>query len=346
MTTPSQPEIHTKGSTAMAPIKQEPVALATPAAETASVAVAAREKASVEARFMMAIGRPRSTDAARLRILDACRRPRFAESARFSKPVGGGRVEGFSIRFAEEAARLWGNLDVTSSVVFDDTERRIYRVTATDLETNTSMNQDVIIEKRVERSRVKEGQEIVARRINSQGKEVFVVQATEDDLLNKANAALSKARRNLIHAMIPSDIREEAEETILETMKNRDAADPDGARKRVADAFWSIGITPQQVEGMLGKPLGQINPAELTMLRSIYTAIKDGEATWESSVEAFGARQAAGAGAGNDAPKPKATRPRGLQQVVDAGAPPAPKASEPEPPPTGGAPAPDDSEAI
>jgi hypothetical protein len=288
--------------------------------------VSAREKAAVEARFMMAVGRPRSIDTARLRILDACRRPRFAEAARYLKPIGGGKkIPGFSIRFAEEVARLWGNLDITSSVVFDDAERRIYRVAATDLETNTSQNQDVIVEKRVERSFVKEGQLILSRRLNSQGKETFVVEATEDELHNKANAALSKARRNLIHSLIPADIREEAEETCSETMRNRDAEDPEGARKRLTEAFWGIGVTPQQVEGLLGHPLAQLNPAELTMLRSIYTGIKDGEATWDVSVEAYSSKKAPAAPAKAAGPR----RPRGLEAVA---------AQAPEPPATDGEP--------
>jgi hypothetical protein len=326
-----QAEVHSRPeqSTALAPAQQS-TALTAPG-ETASASVSAREKAAVEARFMMAIGRPRSVDAARLRILDACRRPRFAEAARYLKPIGGGKkIPGFSIRFAEEVARLWGNLDITSAVVFDDAERRIYRVAATDLETNTSQNQDVIVEKRVERSFVKEGQVVVSRRLNSQGKETFLVEATEDDLHNKANAALAKVRRNLIHALIPADIREEAEETCIETMKNRDAEDPEGARKRITEAFWGIGVTPQQVEVLLGHPLAQINPAELTMLRSIYTAIKDGEATWDQSVEAYSKKAPAPAPAKPAGPK----RPRGLQAVAAQAEAPAPEPGDAaEPPP-------------
>src|SRR4051812_3002460 len=113
-----------------------PAAPVLPVVETASTAVAAREKAAVEARFLVAINRPRNPDAARVRLLARAKAPQFAAVAEYAKPVGGKKVRGASIRMMEEIARQWGNVDVQSPVVFDDDERRIIRVTATDLESN------------------------------------------------------------------------------------------------------------------------------------------------------------------------------------------------------------------
>ena len=62
--------------------------------ETASSSVAARAKAEVEARAIVALQRPRSVNQFRIGLLESCRRSRFAETARYSKPVGGGKVEG------------------------------------------------------------------------------------------------------------------------------------------------------------------------------------------------------------------------------------------------------------
>src|SRR5690606_20758247 len=50
--------------------------------ETASTAAAVQAKTQVEARYMMAIRQPRSLMQFRAKLLDACKRPRFAESAR------------------------------------------------------------------------------------------------------------------------------------------------------------------------------------------------------------------------------------------------------------------------
>jgi len=254
--------------------------------ETSSSAIAAREKAAVEARFLMALHRPRDFDTSRLRLLKACDRPKFAEVARYAKPVGNSRVTGLSVRFAEEARVLWGNMDVTSLLVFDDDERRIYRVQGIDLETNATEGIDVMVEKFVERRQVKQGMEVIGSRQNSTGQTVYKIRATEDDMLTKSNAHVSKARRNVILSLLPGDIKEECEQRIIETLRDRDAKDPDGARKAVMESFFSLGVMPAQVADLLGHPLEQINPAELTLLRSYYTALKDGEATWTEIVEA------------------------------------------------------------
>lgn len=307
MTAPAQQEI---------PLPQEPGAstaltLPTPAplpsviVETAASAVAARERAAVEARFLVALKMPRNTDQARLRILDACKRPRFAESARYSKPVGKQRVEGLSIRFAEEAGRAWGNLDVAQMIVFDDADRRIYRVSGTDLETNATVSVDVVIEKVVERRQPRQGQTVIGQRQNTKGETVYLIEAGEDELHNKVNAMIAKARRNIILALIPSDISEEADELVQTTVRERDAKDPAGARKQILDAFWGLGVTPDAVQDFMQKPLDHLNPAELSTLRAIYTAIKDGETTWQAATEELGGKVGTGKERGAGALKDK-----------------------------------------
>lgn len=285
-------------STALAP-----AAPVLPVAETASTAVAAREKAAVEARFLVAINRPRNPDESRVRLLTRCRSPQFAEVAEYEKPVGGKKIHGASIRMMEEIARQWRNVDVQAPVVFDDHERRIIRVTATDLESNYSASVDVILEKTVERRAPRQGEEIVSQRVNSQGAVVYRIRADEDAFLVKQNANVSKARRECIRAIVPGDLVEEAMETCLATRKNGDAVDPAAARKRISDLFYRLGVMPQQLSELLGKPsLDVITPAELELLRSIHTAMKDGEATWSDIVEAHGGKkgstQASGANGG------------------------------------------------
>lgn len=255
------------------------------AGETSSSAIAAREKAAVEARFLVALNRPRDFETSRRRLLDACKRPAFAAVARYSKPVGRERVHGLSVRFAEEARVLWGNLDVNAFIVFDDDERRIYRIQGTDLETNANEGVDVMILKFVERRQVREGMEVLGQRQNTQGQTVYRVRATEDDLTVKVNAQISKTRRNVILALIPADVKEECEAAAIATLQNEDAKDPTAARKSLLDAFWKYGVTPAQVAELLGHPVEQVNPAELTLLRSYGTALKDGESTWAEIFE-------------------------------------------------------------
>src|SRR5208337_3723267 len=83
--------------------------------ETASTAVAAQAQAEIQARFIMAMQRPRDDDNVRVRMLRECARPAFAKRAYYSLPRGDkpgrltgipNRIEGLSVRFAEAAVRL------------------------------------------------------------------------------------------------------------------------------------------------------------------------------------------------------------------------------------------------
>jgi len=252
--------------------------------ETSAVAVAAQARALVEARYVMALQRPRSWDDVRAKVLRACKRTRFAEAAMYSKPVGGGRIEGLSVRFAEEAVRSMGNLDVATPVVYDDPDKSIVRVTVTDLEANSNYSQDVTVPKTVERRNLKNGQTPESVRTNSAGITVYLVRATDDEIANKTNALISKALRNNVLRLLPADIQEEARDAIQSTMHAGTASDPDATRKRLVDAFDSLNVKPSNLTELLGHEIGQCSPDELNELRAIYQAIKDGETTWHAVI--------------------------------------------------------------
>lgn len=253
-------------------------------AETASSAVAAQVQAEIQARTIVALQRPRDIDDFRIRILKECRRPGFARTARYSKPIGGKAVEGPSIRFAEAAIRLMGNITVQTAAIYDDREKRIVRVTVTDLEMNVPYSLDVTVEKTVERRNSKQGDTVLATRQNSYGQPVYILRATEDDMLVKEAARVSKAIRTLGLRLLPGDVLEEAMDEVKATIRDSAAKDPEGEKKKILDAFADLGIQPSDVKDYLGKDLAQILPDELVELRSLYTAIKDGEATWRDAM--------------------------------------------------------------
>ena len=115
--------------------------------ETAISASAAQARASVEARFVMALHRPRDIDNVRVRLLKECKRPGFAEVARYSRPIGNTKIEGPSIRFAEAAIRHMGNIDAQAHTIYDSAENRILRVEVTDLETNATYSKEITVRK-------------------------------------------------------------------------------------------------------------------------------------------------------------------------------------------------------
>lgn len=252
-------------------------------AETASAAAAAQAQAMVQARYVVALQRPRDWDEVRVRLLAECKRPGFAEVAWFRKPVGEG-VEGFSIRFAEAAIRCMGNLLPEAPVIYDDDERRIVRVLVTDLESNVTYTKDIVVNKTVERRSLRKGQEALAIRTNSQGQPTYIVRATEDDMLAKEGSAVSKATRTLALRILPGDIQDECKRLILDARRGEAVRDPAAARKKVADAFAELGILPAALKQYLGHELASCSPAELEDLRAAWSAIKNGETTWAEIV--------------------------------------------------------------
>lgn len=271
-------------------------------AETAASAVAAQAQAVIQARHVVALQRPRDWDDVRAKLLKECKRSSFAAVARYRKPIGKG-VEGPSIRFAEAAIRAMGNIAPEVVTVYDDREKRIVRVSLTDLESNVTYSKDVVIEKSVERRKLREGQVPLGSRINSEGERVYLVEATDDDILNKENALVSKAIRTSGLRLLPGDILDECMTVVLETQRKGVAADPDAERKKIADSYAALGVQPSDLKKYLGHDLAQSSPEELLDLRALYAAIRDGEATW---VEAMDSRVRAGAEPADSAESTKA----------------------------------------
>lgn len=248
--------------------------------ETSSSALAAQATAAVQARYVVALQRPRDWELVRVKLLKACKRPLFAQDAIYAKPMGGDTIQGPSIRFAEEAARAMTNVLAEVAAIYDDSKKRIVRVTATDLESNLTFYKDVNVEKTVERKRPKAGTQILGQRLNSYGDLVYLVPATDDETATKEAALCSKQLRELLLRLIPSDIKEAAFAEIRETRHKEDAEDPDAAKRRVIDGFFDMGVDPKQLTDFIGHDLGTLNPAELQRLRLIFAGLKDGETTW------------------------------------------------------------------
>ncbi len=267
--------------------------------ETAGTILAAQAKAMVEARFIVAMQRPRDWDDVRVKLLKACERAGFATgyldpgqrdwkkavgAAWYNKPVGEG-VQGFSIRFAEEAMRAMGNLDVNTITLYDDEMKRILSVVVTDLENNVALPTSILVEKTVERRKLGRGAEFIRTRVNSFGDTLYIIPATEDEVFQKQQSLSSKAIRNAILRLLPGDIAAECRQRILEIRQGDIAKDPDKARKGVTDAFATLNVLPSGLKEYLGHDLGTATPAEIQELRDLYAAIKDGTATWVDALE-------------------------------------------------------------
>lgn len=259
-------------------------AVAMSSAETAAIAMATQQKAIVEARYKMALARPRDLDMVRQKMLKDASRPSFATVAIYHKPVGNG-IEGPSIRFVESAIRNMTNILTETSTVSEDDERRVIRVAVSDLETNTYFSQDVTVTKTVERRKLPQGEKPIRVRANSNGQPIYILHATDDEILNKQNALISKAVRTLGLRLIPGDLVDEALWEIKKTMAQQDRQDPDAAKHRIIDAFSQLGVSVEALKDFVGHELSALTPNEIQLLRTTYTSIKDGETSWKAVMD-------------------------------------------------------------
>ncbi|MFA4945105.1 MAG: hypothetical protein WC789_10450 [Lentisphaeria bacterium] len=244
-------------------------------------------RSEIQARTAVALARPRDLLGVRDRLLRDAARPGFAMSAEYGADGkfrrGGKMITGPSIRFAEAALRAMGNMVAQEQTIHDSDTEQTVRVSVADLETNTVVAQEVTYSKTVERRSVNsdDHDRILGQRTNSEGKTLYIVQASEVDLFAKRGALVARARRNLILNMLPGDIKDDAIAECRETRKKADRADPGGAAKKVADAFSvQCNVRPDDLAKYLGHPVDQCSPAELDELRGVFAAIRDGQTTW------------------------------------------------------------------
>lgn len=262
-------------------------------AEMAGIAVAAAARAEVESAYVLAIKNPRNEEEGRASILKVCKNLKFSETAIYRKPQGkkqvngqwvANNIEGLSIRFAEEAIRLWRNIKTLQTTIYDDPQKRIVKVTVIDLESNISYSKEFVIEKTVERKNAN-GRDVVYERVNSSGEKVSIVVATEDEIMNKEAALASKTIRNNGLRLIPDYVLTEAMDIIRGTVKAGVDQDPDKAKRDVVDNFAKLNISVKQIESYLSHPIAELVSAEIVALKEVYNSLREGNMTWAEIME-------------------------------------------------------------
>lgn len=277
--------------------------------ERDTAAVQAREEAIIKAEYLMSERHPRKWMDVRAAMLDHCSRPRFAEIARYAKPVGkrfvnGEWIEekarGWTARFAETLRQEMGNIKPVSQVTYEDDLLRIVRFGVTDLEKNIPRYREVAFAKTVEKrgKKVKgkngqpetfeapEGRELISQRINSYGEPTFLVKATDDEMRNKVNSEESKTQRDFTLGLCPRDILDECLDRVQEVIENQDAADPQAAVKKLLDGLHrGFGLIPSDLENYIGKPVAQWGKQDANDLRELANAMREGQTTFQEALK-------------------------------------------------------------
>jgi hypothetical protein len=217
-----------------------------------------RAVAEVQASLMIAKARPRDQAQAFLNVIESCRRPQFASKAFYSYPKGGQTVTGPSIRFAEELARLWGNMEYGMRELSNRDGETEMEAFCWDYETNTRSSQRFVV-KHV---------------IDTRG---GAKQLTEQRDIYEVGANMGSRRvRARILAVLPPDLVEAAVEECRRTISGEGQGNFADRVKNMLKAFSNMGVTKPHIEARIGKPVAEILPDEFTDLIGIYNSMKDG----------------------------------------------------------------------
>jgi hypothetical protein len=220
---------------------------------------ASRAIAEAQGKLVIAKRFPRDEVAAYAKAMEACQRPTMAEKAFYSFPRGGQTVEGPTIRFAEELARCWGNIDYGIKELSQDDGKSEMQAYAWDLETNAQSVQNFTNPHQRE-----------------QGKKMVALTSQRDIYENNANMATRRLRSRIL-AILPAWFVEDAIAECQKTLAGRNDAPLIDRVKKMVVQFAKLGVTQEQIERRLKRKVDTMTADDFTEYVGIYNAIKGGE---------------------------------------------------------------------
>lgn len=220
---------------------------------------ASRAIAEAQGKLVIAKRFPRDEVAAYAKAMEACQRPTMAEKAFYSFPRGGQTVEGPTIRFAEELARCWGNIDYGIKELSQDDGKSEMQAYAWDLETNAQSVQNFTNPHQRE-----------------QGKKMVTLTSQRDIYENNANMATRRLRSRIL-AILPAWFVEDAIAECKKTLSGRNNTPLIDRVKKMVVQFAKLGVTQEQIERRLKRKIDTMTADDFTEYVGIYNAIKGGE---------------------------------------------------------------------
>lgn len=218
-----------------------------------------RAVAEAQGKLLIAKRFPRDEVAAYNRVAQACQRKGIAEKAFYSYNRGGSTVSGPTIRFAEELARCWGNIDYGIKELSQDDGKSEMQAYAWDLETNAQSVQNFTNPH--------------IREVKGQAK---VLTSQRDIYEINANMGARRLRSRIL-AILPTDLVDMAIAECRKTIAgNNDEPLIDRVKKMVV-AFGKIGVTQEQIEKRLKRKIDTMTADDFVDYTGIYNAIKNGE---------------------------------------------------------------------
>lgn len=220
---------------------------------------ASRAIAEAQGKLVIAKRFPRDEVAAYAKAIQACQRPAMAAKAFYSFPRGGQVVEGPTIRFAEELARCWGNIDYGIKELSQDDGKSEMQAYAWDLETNAQSVQNFTNPHQRE-----------------QGKKMVALTSQRDIYENNANMATRRLRSRIL-AILPAWFVEDAIAECKKTLAGKNDMPLIDRVKNMVVQFAKLGVSQSQIERRLKKKVDSMNAEDFTQFIGIFNAIKQGE---------------------------------------------------------------------
>lgn len=226
---------------------------------------ASRAIAEAQGKLVIAKRFPRDEVAAYAKAMAACQRPSMAAKAFYSFPRGGQTVSGPTIRFAEELARCWGNIDYGIKELSQDDGKSEMQAYAWDLETNAQSVQNFTNPHTREKTD-KKTKTVTMETLRSQ----------RDIYENNANMATRRLRSRIL-AILPSWFVEDAVEECKKTLAGQNDAPLIDRVKKMVVQFAKLGVTQEQIEKRLKHKVDAMNGDDFAEFIGIFNAIKQGE---------------------------------------------------------------------
>lgn len=224
-------------------------------------ALAVREQAEMQTKFLMAQHFKRDTVKCSNAIIDAFTRPSLAEVAQYAYVKGDNTIEGPSIRAAEAIAQEWENFEFG----FGETSRGVgpdgigfseVKAWARDLQKRTYREATFV--QRHWRDTKRGGYALHDER------EIYEL---------TANSAQRRVR-NCILSLIPGDVIAAAMNQAAITMQAHADTRPETVAALV-ESFKPYGVTRQHIEQRIQRRLDAITPSQLVQLRKIFASLRD-----------------------------------------------------------------------
>ena len=220
---------------------------------------ASRAIAEAQGKLVIAKRFPRDEVQAYNRVAQACQRKGIAEKAFYSYNRGGGTVSGPTIRFAEELARCWGNIDYGIKELSQDEGKSEMQAYAWDLETNAQSVQN-----------------FTNPHIREVGGKAKILTSQRDIYEINANMGARRLRSRIL-AILPTDLVDMAINECKKTLAGSNDEPLIDRVKKMIVAFSKIGVTQEQIEKRLGRKVDTMTIDDFTDYIGIYNAIKQGE---------------------------------------------------------------------